>query len=53
MEGRLDPTRFEVIDETGRILVRYDVSVMLIYQDEGQTLKVFLTHREKDMTEGG
>jgi len=43
-------TRFEVIDHTnagvGRILVSYDVSVMLSYQDDGKTLKVFLKDKE-------
>ena len=34
--------RFEVIDETGRVIVRYGVSVELNYQDDGKTLKVFL-----------
>ena len=37
--------RFEVIDETGRVIVKYDVSVELLYQDDGRTLKVVL----KDM----
>lgn len=35
-------TRFEVIDATGRILVRYGVAVEMHVQDEGRTLKVFL-----------
>lgn len=34
--------RFEVIDETGRAMVKYGVSVKLSYQDDGRTLKVFL-----------
>lgn len=34
--------RFEVIDETGRVVVKYGVSVELLYQDDGQTLKVVL-----------
>ena len=37
--------RFEVIDETGRVIVKYGVSVELLYQDDGRTLKVVL----KDM----
>ena len=37
--------RFELIDETGRVFVNYDVSVELLYQDDGRTLKVVL----KDM----
>ena len=35
-------TRFEVIDETGRAFVRYDVRAELAYQDDDRTLKVFL-----------
>ena len=34
--------RFEVIDGTGRVIVRHGVSVELNYQDDGKTLKVFL-----------
>ena len=34
--------RFELIDETGRVVVKYDVSVELLYQDDGRTLKVVL-----------
>jgi hypothetical protein len=36
-------TRFEVIDEHGRALVRHDCAVELSYQDNGRTLKVFLS----------
>ena len=36
-------TRFEVIDAKGRSYVEYNaLSVELVFQDEGQTLKVFL-----------
>ena len=35
-------TRFEVINEKGRVLVCYGVKVKLLYQDDGKTLKVFL-----------
>ncbi len=39
-------TRFEVIDHTkemlGRAYVKYGVNVDLIFQDDGQTLKVFV-----------
>lgn len=35
-------TRFEVIDQTGRALTRYGVSVKVALQDDGRTLKVFL-----------
>lgn len=43
--------RFEVIDDTGRAYVKGDiygspVSVELSYQDEGRTLKVFVTDRD-------
>ena len=44
-------TRFEVIDHTasgeGRALVRYSVAVTLSYQDDGRTLKVFLTDQRQ------
>lgn len=40
-------TRFEVIDHTtegaGRLLVRYGVKVEASFQDDGRTMKVFLT----------
>lgn len=40
-------TRFEVIDHTtegaGRLLVRYGVKVEAAFQDQGRTMKVFLT----------
>lgn len=35
-------TRFEVIDETGRVLTRSGVYVTLCLQDDKRTLKVFL-----------
>lgn len=35
-------TRIEVINETGRVYSRHDVSVSLRYQDDGRTLKVFV-----------
>lgn len=38
-------TRIEVIDETGRVYVKYGVEVELSYQDAGRTLKVFVTSR--------
>ena len=42
-------SRFEVIDETGRLIVKYGVSVELLYQDDGKTLKVFLKdHKMRD-----
>ena len=36
-------TRFEVIDLNGRRLVEWGVSVNLSIQDEGRTLKVYIT----------
>lgn len=43
-------TRFEVIDHTengtGRIISVQNVQVELSYQDDGQTLKVFLNDRK-------
>jgi len=42
-------TRFEVIDHTselqGRILVKYGVNVDIPIQDDGRTMKVFLTDK--------
>tara|TARA_B110000977_G_scaffold48059_1_gene65303 strand:- start:36 stop:299 length:264 start_codon:yes stop_codon:yes gene_type:complete len=38
--------RFEVIDATGRLIVKYGVDVQLSYQDDGKTLKVFLKEKE-------
>lgn len=50
-EAAKDVTRFEVIDHTtngiGRIIVKYGVQVELSYQDNGRTLKVFLTEPEQ------
>lgn len=34
--------RFELIDASGRVVVKYGVSVELLYQDDGRTLKVVL-----------
>lgn len=36
-------TRFEVIDDTGRVLTRYPKSIHMMTQDDGRTLKVFLS----------
>jgi len=49
IEQRLD--RIEVIDETGRVYVRgaiygTPVDIELSYQDDGRTLKVFVTPKE-------
>lgn len=44
-------TRFEVIDHTkkkrGRIVVEYGVKVEVSIQDDGKTMKVFLTDQNK------
>jgi hypothetical protein len=44
-------TRFEVIDHSskkrGRIVVEYGVKVEASVQDEGKTLKIFLTDSKK------
>ena len=44
--------RFEVIDHTnkkgGRIVVMYDVDVDVSIQDEGETMKIFLTDKNHD-----
>jgi hypothetical protein len=51
-EQRFDnkATRFEVIDHTdkkrGRIVVEYGVYVEISIQDDGQTMKVFLTNNK-------
>lgn len=41
-------TRFEVIDETGRAMVRYNVEVVVHLQDDGRTLKVFVNGKEPE-----
>lgn len=41
-------TRFEVIDESGRMYVIYDATnIVLNYQDDGKTLKVFVSRNNK------
>lgn len=40
-------TRFEVIDENGRVYVAKDCKVELSYQDDGRTLKVFIKNENK------
>ena len=39
-------TRFEVIDESGRLYTRHNCKVELSYQDDGRTLKVFLSKQD-------
>ncbi len=38
-------TRFEVIDESGRVYTRWECSLALSFQDGGRTLKVFVDPR--------
>lgn len=37
-------TRFEVIDENGRVYVAKDCKLEFSYQDNGRTLKVFINN---------
>lgn len=40
-------TRFEVIDEkVGRIIARYNIKIKATLQDNGRTLKIFVSERE-------
>jgi hypothetical protein len=40
-----DVTRFEIIDDNGRVYTNYDVSnAQVSLQDDGKTLKVFLSY---------
>lgn len=36
-------TRFEVIDENGRVYQKWNCKVELSYQDDGKTLKAFIS----------
>ena len=40
-------TRFEVIDENGRVYTKWNCKIELSYQDEGRTLKVFIKSLNK------
>lgn len=44
-------TRLEVINEQGRLLVKYDVHVELQLQDDERTLKVFIKDKKKKQDE--
>jgi hypothetical protein len=35
-------TRFEVVDESGRVYSKWNCKIELSYQDDGKTLKVFV-----------
>lgn len=41
-------TRFEVIDDEGRTYVKYDCEVKLAFQDDGQTIKMFVSKNTED-----
>lgn len=45
MFGRV--TRFEVIDEEGRVYVRHDLEVQVQLQDDLRTLKIFVQKRKE------
>jgi hypothetical protein len=41
--------RVEVIDNTGRAYVKYNVqAVVADFQDDGKTLKIFVTYEEEE-----
>jgi hypothetical protein len=42
MAHDLKVTRFEVVDENGRVYTKHDCKIELSYQDDGKTLKVFI-----------
>jgi len=46
MTNNVKVTRFEVIDESGRVCTRHNCKVELSYQDDGRTLKVFLSKQD-------
>jgi hypothetical protein len=48
VEGMDDVTRFEVVDHHGRVMVKYGISVNAQLQDNGRTLKIFLTERPEE-----
>jgi len=47
-EPTVNVTRFEVIDESGRVCVYRPCRIELSFQDDGQTLKVFVKNKEQD-----
>jgi hypothetical protein len=48
IDGLSEVTRFEVIDGTGRAMVRYGVTVKAHLQDGARTLKIFLDERGEE-----
>ena len=47
MTNNVKVTRFEVIDENGRVYQKWNCNVELSYQDDGRTLKVFINSLNK------
>lgn len=48
IETLQEVTRVEIIDETGRVYVRYNLSdVQLVTQDDGRTIKIFVRGKEQ------
>jgi hypothetical protein len=41
-------TRFEVIDENGRVYTKHNCTIELSYQDDNRTLKVFIKSNKQD-----
>ena len=41
-------TRVEVIDENGRVYTKWNCYVELSYQDDGKTLKLFVSPKNPD-----
>jgi hypothetical protein len=39
-------TRFEVIDENGRVYTKHNCTIKLSYQDDSRTLKVFIKNKQ-------
>jgi hypothetical protein len=44
-------TRFEVIDENGRVYTKWECTIELHYQDDGKTLKVFVKPNKTKVSE--
>jgi hypothetical protein len=47
MDDTSKVTRFEVIDESGRVYTKHNCTIELSYQDDGRTLKVFINSLNK------
>lgn len=42
-------TRFEMIEENGRSIVKYNCEIELSLQDNGKTLKIFLKNKKQEI----